>query len=333
MEKTMKTTSQDELKDIISDIKEKQPDINSIYFVGCGASLSELYGGKYFLQQNAKRLQAQLINANEFNYAKPASADEHSIAIIASLGGTTTESIHAVENAKKWGCHTISVTHEPTSGLTKDADYVVTHGFFESYAAKTAKQKVVLGLALESLEAFEGYEYYDNMRKALDGIDDVINTAASNAFNQAKEFGEAYKDEDLIYTLASGASYGTGYSTANFIFMEMQWIASPLLDSAEYFHGPFEMTNKDTPYLLFMNDGSTRHLDARALEFLQRFEAKYTVIDAKDYGLDAVADEHVIDYFNPFILTGVMRVYLEQLAIARKHPYTKRQYMWKLEDY
>ena len=79
-----------------------------------------------------------------------------------------------------------------------------------------------------------------------------------------------------------------------------------------------------------MNDGPTRHLDARALTFLQRFYAKYTVVDAKDYGLNSVASEHVIDYFNPIILTGVFRVYAEQLAIARKHPLTKRRYMWKL---
>lgn len=50
----------------------------------------------------------------------------------------------------------------------------------------------------------------------------------------------------------------------------------------------------------------------------------------KDYGLNEAASENVIDYFNPMIHTGVMRVLAEELAKARKHPLTKRRYMWKL---
>lgn len=327
------TTSEEKIKSIVQSIQQEQKAITTVLFIGCGASMSELYGGKYFLQQNSRKLKTALLNANEFNYAKPASADEHCICVIASHGGNTPESVEAVHNANQWGCHTIAITHEPTSDLTKEADYVVTHAFFESYATKAAKQKVVTEIALECLQIFEGYQYYEEMLSAFNKIDDIINRAAASVMETAKKFGQTYKNDDLIYTLASGPSFGAGYSTANFIFMEMQWIASPVLDSGEYFHGPFEMTNSGTPYILFMNDGSTRHLDARALEFLQRFNARYTVIDAKDYGLDQAASRHVIDYFNPLLLTGVMRVYMEQLAITRNHPYTKRQYMWKLESY
>lgn len=327
------TTSEKDIKAIIEDIQKKQADIDTVLFIGCGASMSELYGGKYFLQQNSRQLKTNLLNANEFNYARPLSAGKHCICIIASHGGNTPESVEAVHNAKKWRCHTIAITHEVGSDLTKEADYVVTHAFFESYATKAAKQKVVTEIALECLQTFEGYQYYDEMLTAFKKIDQVINNAAASVIESAKDFGQTYKNDSLIYTLASGPSFGAGYSTANFIFMEMQWIASPVLDSGEYFHGPFEMTNSGTPYVLFMNDGSTRHLDARALEFLQRFNARYTVIDAKDYGLDQAASQNVIDYFNPLLLTGVMRVYMEQLAIARNHPYTKRQYMWKLENY
>ncbi|GAY79157.1 putative phosphosugar isomerase [Sporolactobacillus inulinus] len=80
-----------------------------------------------------------------------------------------------------------------------------------------------------------------------------------------------------------------------------------------------------------MNDGKTRPMDSRALDFLNRFEAKTTVVDAKDFGLANYVSKEVIDYFNPILISGVLRVYAEQLAIARKHPLTKRRYMWKLE--
>jgi fructoselysine-6-P-deglycase FrlB-like protein len=80
-----------------------------------------------------------------------------------------------------------------------------------------------------------------------------------------------------------------------------------------------------------MNDGRTRDMDSRALDFLNRFEAKTTLVDAKDFGLGSVIAKEVVDYFNPILISGVLRVYAEQLAKVRNHPLTKRRYMWKLE--
>ncbi|WP_404882585.1 SIS domain-containing protein [Lactiplantibacillus pentosus] len=332
MQNEVQTTSLVEVQQMVQSIT-KQHGISTLAFVGCGASMSELYPAKYFLEQEAHSLRTALLTANEFNYARPNFADESAVVVVASLGGTTQESIEATKNAHDWGCTVVAVTHNPDAKLTEAADYVLVHSFFTSYATKAAKTKVVLEFSAEMLNAVEGYDNYEAIQTAFAGIDDVINEGVKSVTPAAKEFAQEYKDDQLIYTISSGATFGTAYSTANFLFMEMQWIASPVIHSGEYFHGPFEMTNNGTPYLLFMNDGKTRHLDARVLEFLQRFEARFTVIDAKDYGLDSVCAPTVIDYFNPLIITGVMRVYAEELAKARNHPLTKRQYMWKLENY
>ena len=115
------------------------------------------------------------------------------------------------------------------------------------------------------------------------------------------------------------------------MLMEMQWIHSGNCHSGEFFHGPFEIVEKDVPFLLLMNDGRTRAVDSRALTFLHRFQAKTTVIDAKDYGLSSVIDGSVATFFNPLLHTAVYRVFEEELANVREHPLTKRRYMWKLE--
>ena len=72
-------------------------------------------------------------------------------------------------------------------------------------------------------------------------------------------------------------------------------------------------------------------MDARALTFLQRFDAKVTTVDAKDFGLSSAIKSTVVEYFNPILLSGVLRMYAEQLSIERNHPLTMRRYMWKLE--
>lgn len=80
-----------------------------------------------------------------------------------------------------------------------------------------------------------------------------------------------------------------------------------------------------------MNDGRTRAMDSRALTFLERFDAKTTVIDAKDFGLGSLLPGGVAEYYSPMVISAVLRIYAEQLAIVRNHPLTKRRYMWKLE--
>ena len=58
-------------KTIVADALSRHA-IDSVAFVGCGASMSELYPAKYFLANNTKTLNVQLFTSNEFNYDTPA---------------------------------------------------------------------------------------------------------------------------------------------------------------------------------------------------------------------------------------------------------------------
>lgn len=80
--------------------------------------------------------------------------------------------------------------------------------------------------------------------------------------------------------MSSGATHEVAYSTSICLMMEMQWINSGTFHSGEFFHGPFEIVDKDVPFILLMNDGKTRNIDARALTFLERFDTKTEVVDA-----------------------------------------------------
>lgn len=113
--------------------------------------------------------------------------------------------------------------------------------------------------------------------------------------------------------------------------MEMQWVNPALSTAASSSTAPSRSWIR-TPFILLMNDGKTRPVDARALTFLHRFDCSTTVVDAKDYGLGNAVDSSVITYFNPLMHTAVFRVYAEwELSYVRQHPLTLRRYMWKLE--
>lgn len=319
------------IQEIVTDIKSKYPNINNVFFVGCGASQSDLYPSKYFLAKNAKRLRTEVITANEFNYDPPVTTGPESIIITCSLGGNTPETVAAAKKARALGSPVVCLTNKADSPLAENSDYSIVHGFFESYSAKMQKLTKCLELTAEILNQYEGYECYEDLLTGCRNIYDCIDAAIEYAAPFAKKFGESYKDDQIIYVASSGASQQIAYSFSSFIFMEMQWLDSASFSTGEFFHGPFELVEKDKPYLLLVNDGPTRPMDLRALTFMERFDAKVTVVDAKDYGLDQYVPASVKEYFSPILIDGILRLYAEAIAEERKHPLTMRRYMWKLQ--
>jgi fructoselysine-6-P-deglycase FrlB-like protein len=76
----------------------------------------------------------------------------------------------------------------------------------------------------------------------------------------------------VLYTVGSGAAWGSAYMECICILMEMQWIHSNCIHSGEFFHGPLEIVDTETPFLLMMGDGSTRELDERVKTFLEKWD-------------------------------------------------------------
>ena len=275
-------------KQIVADVLSNH-EIHSVAFVGCGASMSDLYPAKYFLANNTDKLNVQIFTANEFNYDTPSWVNEHTFVITCSLGGSTPETVEANKTAKKHNCPVVSLTNKAGSALTVDADHVIVHGFHANFAAKAEKPGYAIALALEILQQTEGYDKYEDMITGLTNVFDLCENAAQSCKKLAKKFAEDFKDDEMIYFMASGASEKMAYSHAAFLFTEMQWIDAAAYNTGEYFHGPFEVSTEGKPYVFFMSDGATRPMDARALTFLQRMGAKVALIDSKDYGLaDAV---------------------------------------------
>ena len=130
--------------------------------------------------------------------------------------------------------------------------------------------------------------------------------------------------------MGSGANYNVAYSFAICLLMEMQWVNSSAIHSGEYFHGPFEITDRETPFIILMSEGRTRPLDQRALDFLNRFAEKVIILDAKELGLETI-DDKVSEFFNPLLMNAALGCYSYELSIARKHPLSCRRYMWKLQ--
>ena len=306
--------------------------IQEVYFAACGGSLGAFYSACTFLKTESETIKTELFNSNEFVHNTPRSLGEHSVVMVCSHGGDTPETVKAAEKARKAGATVIGMTYTPDSLLTQYCDYVVGYRFRTDIEESWEFDKplVPVTIAVEILNPTEGYSHYEEYWEGLDKIDSIIRNAQSQIENRAARFASTYKEEKMIYTMGSGASYGAAYIQSICIFMEMQWINSACIHSGEYFHGPFEITDRNTVFLIQISEGRTRELDERALKFLRKYAQKYEIVDAKELGICTI-DGSVVDYFNQSLFTAVYDIYNYQLAEARKHPLSVRRYMWKVE--
>ena len=191
------------------------------------------------------------------------------------------------------------------------------------------KTMCALQVAVELLNQTEGYSNYDKFQQGAGMITTVIRKARAHVAQRALDFAEEYKNDSVIYTMGSGAGYGAAYMESICIFMEMQWIHSGTIHTGEFFHGPFEVTDANTPFVIQVSEGSTRELDERCLKFLHTYAKRIEVLDAKELGL-SVIDPAVVDYFNHSLFNNVYPIYNHALAETRQHPLTTRRYMWKV---
>lgn len=329
-----------DIKNIIAEIleaKKSKGGVKNLYFVGCGGSLGALYPAKTFMEKECASIKSAWINSNEFVHSTPKDFGENSIICLACHKGNTPETIEAAKLGKEKGAAVIVLTWLEESEIIEFGDYIIRYAFDASpdhlkgdidYAGE--KTICALLVAVELTAQTEGYENYDKFQEGLGMISNIIKNARAHVAERALEFAETYKNDPVIYTMGSGAAYGAAYMESICIFMEMQWLDSSSIHTREYFHGPFEITDANRPFMLQISEGSTRPLDERALKFLRTYAKRIEVLDAKELGLSTI-DASVVDYFNHSLFNNVYPIYNHALAEKREHPLVTRRYMWKVE--
>ncbi|NLJ30440.1 MAG: SIS domain-containing protein [Clostridiales bacterium] len=328
----MKTEHCTQIEKAVAAVAEKaKSGIHHFYFVACGGSQAFMMSVQYMFDREIG-IPSSIYTSNEFNYGTPKDFDEHSVVITCSHSGTTPETVEAAKRATEIGAVSIALTNEIDSPLAKAAMYPI-HYDHGADAAITDKNKAVLyALAFGILKvvAPEQAARWESGLKAIDALEEATNRTVEKFKEAAVAWGKANKRDSIIYTMGSGVNYGEMYSLAICLFMEMQWINSSCIHSGEYFHGPFEITDYDVPFIITISNGATRHLDERACSFCKKFSDNVFVIDEADFDMAGI-DESVREYYAPLVLGGVIRTMVDSIAHERGHALSVRRYMWQME--
>ncbi len=185
--------------------------VKHVFFVACGGSLSVMHPAKFLLDQHSP-LPSDVYNAAEFVSRAPRALDKNSLVILCSMTGTTKETTAAAEFARSKGAKTIGLTVEPASPLAKAVDHVV--GFEAPYTtgvpidARDSNYSRIYQIVMGLVALTGGEDLTGTLIGSLAALQPAIDRAHATFAPMFEDYAPRFAKEDVIYTVASGASYG-----------------------------------------------------------------------------------------------------------------------------
>lgn len=324
----MKAEHLSQIQAAVAAVKERKT-IRRFYFVACGGSQASMMPIQYMFDRETS-IPSTIYTSNEFVKATPKVLDDTCVVLTISHSGNTPETVRAAELAKEKGAVSISLTNLVDSPLWKACEYPIHYEHGPEADPNDLSKVILYTLAFDMLNVVEPSEKWVKGAESLNNLAEVTERIKAKYADFGSQWGKDYKRETVIYTMGSGANYGEMYSLAICLFMEMQWIHSNCIHSGEYFHGPFEVTDFDVPFVLVKGIGATRELDERAYNFCSKFSQKLAVIDEAEFDLTGI-EPGVQEYVAPLLAGTVVREMIDSLAHERGHALSVRRYMWQME--
>ncbi len=305
--------------------------IDNVFLVACGGSMASLMPAEYYLDLETD-VPVKVYTSNEFVHRTPKQLGKNSLVITRSHSGNTPETVEATKLARSKGALTLTISMNSETPLSEVGEYNLNYLYskevkVDTYDGDTATFfRFLFGL----INLWNPNERWGRLLEQMKGLDKLTESNTERFKERADTFGSEQKRASLIYTMASGPYYAQAYSFTSCLLMEMLWIHSNAIHAGEYFHGPFESTDFDVPFLIIRGNGKCQPLDDRAIAFAKKYSKMVYVVDTNEFDYTGV-DEDLREYFSSLLVGKVMRGYADGLADHRGHPLSVRRYMWRME--
>ncbi len=325
----------DELKtsaDLVSDAaalgRKLAPDIDRIYFVGCGAPNRIMLGLEYWCQRYSATLEVRRYFPAEIMAQDPERLDGRTLVLLGSKSGTTPETVAAAEFLRDRPAITVGVTQTEDKPLARSVQHVFLIG--ETSQAHAGMFMIMQAFMGGIWSAKDGWQFERELLESLQALPAALADAKANNDDRAADEARLYKDDRILYHVASGPMFSTAYVFGVCVLMETQWMHSYPIEAAEFFHGPFEIVDKDMPIVLLLGEDPSRPLMERVDRFCKRYTERLIIYDSRDFAMSGVAQE-IRPIVAPYILQSALQRIAERLAVWHAQPLSTRRYMWKTE--
>lgn len=292
----------------MEEVSKLVSDVDKVYLIGCGSSISTCYSVRDAIRMSSTNINIEVFTGYEFYYNKKLVENENSIAIFTSQSGETADTLASLRRCNDFGIHTVSISNEPESSMTKEAiTSIITRCETETAILGTKTYITQLACLYQILFTASDYENKTELLAQLHDMPEIIKDLLESTEEENKHLAQEFKDEDIFYCLGSGPNFGLAYKLAMTMLMEGAIKHACPVYSAEFRHGLIERAEKDVPAIFLRSGLESDEITDKAIEFSKNLELKYIIYDLDDY-------EKLDKLLSPFILVIPLEWFIYYLA-------------------
>lgn len=252
--------------------------INKIYVVACGSAYHVGVVGTLLIEQHL-RIPAKAILGSEFTYSDPI-MDKHTLVIVVSQSGETSDTLNSMRFAKEKGAKTLSIVNVLGSTISAESDDVIfTHAGPEIAVATTkaySAQLIVMYMLIEYISLLRNCDFMpeDEFLQMLYKLPDDISTLIEQ-HEQLRELADLYQNRRDIFFIGKNLDYALSLE-ASLKLKEISYIHSEAYAAGELKHGTLSLIQNDTlviaictcPELTLQMISSIKEVVARGAEVI-----------------------------------------------------------------
>lgn len=265
--------------------KEELENFDTIYITACGTALHAGLVGKFLIQ---KYLGIRVVDeiASEFMNIDPI-VNEKTLVIVISQSGETSDTLGALEVAKKKGATVLAITNVEDSTIARKADKVLYCNAGVEVAIASTKAYIAQVLDMYLLTIDWGIKLgkidsvtSNKLLRDLNHVSDKIREVLSDHL-MYKEAAEELKKCESVFYLGRNIDYVSSRE-ASLKLKETSYIHSEAYPAGELKHGTFALVEDGTVAVAIVTDSKIATQTAKIMRELKDRGAKLITISSVD---------------------------------------------------
>lgn len=286
--------------------KEDAASIKKIAIVACGTAYHAGIVGKYYLEQLA-RVPVEVDIASEFRYRSPL-IDEHTLTIVISQSGETSDTLAALKEAKRLGARTLAVTNVVGSSIAREADQVIYTWAGPEIAVASTKAYTTQLVSMCMLAAYiadlRGAIAPERLETLIKGLRELPAQAHEmlEDVEPIKTFAQQYGFNEDVFFIGRSLDYAVALE-GSLKLKEISYIHAEAYAAGELKHGTLALIIEGIPVIALATQYDVYE---KTLSNIKEVKAR----DAVVIGLAFAGDEQIGKYVDHTIFIPKTDKYL-----------------------
>lgn len=258
--------------------------------------------------------------------------NEGSLVFLASLSGTTRESVAFLEYAKARKAKVVTLVGHADTPLGRGADHaLVNYAADDTSSESFYIQSLLAALSLMRHRGELGtLGDFDGLVQGMQALPRSLLAVKQAIEPNANDLARIVSGSDWHIFTGAGNVWPQAYYYGMCILEEMQWIRTRPVHASDFFHGTLELLEEGVSVFLLKGEDESRPLAERVERFVPKVGGALTVLDTADYATPDLSPV-LRSLLAPALLATMLERVSAHLEVLRDHPLTTRRYYRRVE--